>query len=118
MKKIISREDYDQAEAKYLIANTILNEEEGKPLLSYIDSYITESENQVLSGTIRNLEQEGLVNGIRSLIKITKKERMDELRGGYQAISTLRATLLDWENNFKELNKAIKNEEIKIAENK
>lgn len=116
MKKYVTRELFTLTERRYNIAKIILQDEVGKVFNDYIDEKLTESENAVLAGTLRDVEQEGFVNGVRSLIKMSKKERLDELIGSYKAFSLLKTDLLNWISTYEELNRAVFNEEVLIKD--
>lgn len=114
----ISPDEYEEKEDKAYIARIVLDEKErGKHLVLLINSEIRNAEQIILNNTIRDTVQEGFLNGIASKLSLSKKEQVEELKGGYKSLNKLKETLQFWVDDFYDLEKAIEDGKV-IIENK
>lgn len=116
--KKVSKQIYDDHYAKAQIARIVLEDDLGKPLLNLMDTSLKTAENAVLDNTIRSVQQEGIIEGVMSVLTRTRKEQIEELSGKYQAIRDIKAKLQEWITSYEELENLIKSGEVEIAENK
>jgi hypothetical protein len=115
-KKTVTQKQFDELSAKAAIADLILNEKVGKPFLELINTELRSAEEKVLTNSLWDIQQEGLVNGIKSTLGFSRKQQLEELSGQYQAIKRLKETLSHWVNDFEQLNTLVRNGEVQIVE--
>jgi hypothetical protein len=112
----ISQEEYELKEKRYRIAKLIFEEDDFAPLRDYIDNTQKSAEEMVLNNTIREVVQEGLINGVKTMFKTSRKEQVDELAGKYQAMRDLKATLMLWIKDYEDLKEQVDNKYVEISD--
>jgi hypothetical protein len=115
-KPQITRKRADEINRNGAIAQTILEEELGKPFRDWLDLLIRSSEEQVLNVSIREQHVEGLIDGIKSIFIHTKEEQLGELQSKYRVLIDIRSKLEEDLKIKAQLEEAIEQELVEIVE--
>lgn len=111
----VTQEEYDIKEKKSRIAHLILDEKDFAPLREYFDNAQKSAEDMILNNTIREVVQEGLISGIKTMFHISKKEQVEELSGKYQMVRDFKATLNLWVMDYEQLKLEVEEKRVEVT---